>query len=144
MPLPHIRLLVVDDDQSVRTSIVRYFEDRECTVLSAGSAEEALDVLAAEPVDVAIIDIRLPGTDDDTLILKAHVLSPLVRYIIYTGSAKYNLPSELVDIGIAAEDVFRKPLSDLGILASAVHRVAQGHEYPDDHISTCHRAHHRE
>ncbi len=124
MSAPQIRVLVVDDESSVRISLAGYLEDRGFKVLSAGSAEEALEALATEPVDVAIVDIRLPRMDGNTLIPKAAEMQPSLKFLIYTGSAEYHLPPSLADIGIGVDEVFRKPLSDLRVMAEAIHRLA--------------------
>lgn len=124
MSSPQLRVLVVDDESSVRISLAGYLEDRGFKVLSAGSAEEALEALAIEPVDVAIVDIRLPGMDGNTLIPKAAEMRPSLKFLIYTGSAAYHLPPSLADIGIGVNEVFRKPLSDLRIMVEAIHRLA--------------------
>ncbi len=129
MSSPLLRVLVVDDEFSVRVSLGGYLEDRGFEVLSAGSAEEALEALAIEPADVAIVDIRLPGMDGNALIPKAAEMQPSLKFLIYTGSAAYHLPRSLADIGIGSEDIFRKPLSDLDIIAKAVRRLAKEGSY---------------
>lgn len=125
MSSPQFRVLVVDDEFSVRSSLVDYLEDRGFEVLSAGSAEEALETLATKPVDVAIVDIRLPGMDGNALIPKAAEMRPSLEFLIYTGSAGYHLPRSLADMGIGSEDIFRKPLSDLDVIAKAVRRLTR-------------------
>ena len=119
-----VRVLVVDDEMAIRVSLAGFLEDHGFQTLLAESAEEALEVLAAESVHVAIVDIRLPGMDGHTLIIEAHKLMPSLRFLIYTGSADYHLPQPLADIGLGAEHIFRKPLVDLGVLADAVLRLA--------------------
>ena len=57
------RVLLVDDDVSVRTVLRRYLELRGWKVLEAGNADEALSALALRntPVDVVVVDLHLPG-----------------------------------------------------------------------------------
>ena len=74
-----VRVLVVDDESCIRNSLVNYLEDRGCKVVSAESAEEALETLRTEAVDVAIVDIRLPGMDGNGLIFAAHEMLPLAE-----------------------------------------------------------------
>ncbi len=57
------RLLVVDDDPEVIEIVRRTFEGEEIVVLSAGSAEEALNQLSRERADVILLDVRLPNMD---------------------------------------------------------------------------------
>ncbi len=123
-PASSIRILVVDDESCIRCSLVNYLEDRGCEVVSAGSAEEALEALATESVDVAIVDIRLPGMDGNGLIFAAHEMHPQLKFVVYTGSVAYHLPPALAEIGAGSEYVFQKPLVDLSVLLEAVKRLA--------------------
>ncbi len=58
-----LSILVVDDEANLRRSLRSTLEAEGFAVLDAESAEKALEVLAAEPVDLALFDIRLPGMD---------------------------------------------------------------------------------
>jgi PAS domain S-box-containing protein len=61
--LSGITALVVDDEADARTLIERLIQESGGRALMASSAEEALRVLAAEPVDILISDIGLPEVD---------------------------------------------------------------------------------
>ncbi|GAB6904970.1 Response regulator receiver domain protein (CheY-like) [Desulfosarcina cetonica] len=115
-----IRVLVVDDEPSIRNSLVEFLEDFEFNVSSADSAEEALDLIACFPFDIAIVDIRLPRLDGDSLIMQAHRLRPTMRFLIHTGSVEYKLGEDLCRIGILPEHVFLKPQMDLMVFRDAM------------------------
>ena len=106
-------ILVLDDEELVRANIVAFLEDEGFAVIPAESGEEALEILKSRPVDIGIIDMRLPGIDGNTFILQAHALNPRMRFMIHTGSINYTLPRELAEIGVRAGDVFRKPETSL-------------------------------
>jgi DNA-binding NtrC family response regulator len=118
-----IRVLVVDDEEMILINLVAFLEDEGFSVLSTKSGEEALELLASETVDIAIIDIRLPQMDGDTLIIKAHELQPEMKFLVYTGSVNYTLPKTLMNLGISEEQVFKKPLDDIGVLVQAIHQL---------------------
>ena len=120
-----IRVLVVDDESSIRWSLTEFLEDYDFAVSSVGSAEEALDLLAEERYDVGIIDLRLPGLSGDSLIFQAHKIIPNMRFLIHTGSTSFKLSEELKSIGLRDGHVFLKPLSDLTVLSDAVKKVAE-------------------
>ncbi len=126
-----IKILVVDDENVVSTNLVAFLEDEGFSVLSAASGEEALALLAEQAVDVGIIDMRLPGIDGNTLILKAHAMQPLMKFLIHTGSANYSLPKRLSAIGLAPGQVFRKPLPDLSVLTRAINALITGERSND-------------
>lgn len=116
----HIRVLVVDDEPSIRNSLVEFLKDFEFDVWAAESAEAALDLIARVPIDVAVVDIRLPKLDGDSLILQAHLLRPGMRFLIHTGSVEYKLPHELKMVGVAHEHVFLKPQMNLSVFKDAI------------------------
>lgn len=118
-----IRVLVVDDEPSIRNSLVEFLADCQFTVLAADSAESALDLIARYPVDVALVDIRLPKLDGDSLILEAHLLRPGMRFLVHTGSMEYQLSEELKSVGVSPEHVFLKPQVDLRVFRDAIRRL---------------------
>lgn len=119
-----IRVLVIDDDPSVRISLAAYFEDEGFAVRSTGSATEALQILADEAVDVTIVDLRLGETDGETFILRAREIRPATRFLIHTGSLGYQLPASLASAGMMQSDVFFKPVRALTVFAEQILRVA--------------------
>lgn len=117
-----VQVLVVEDEAHIRTSLIQYLEDLGFRALSCESAEEALEILAGTPVDVAVVDIRLPKMDGNSLILRAHKIRPGTKFLIHTGSTGYKLPRSVEDLGVTREDIFNKPLPDLGVIAEAIRK----------------------
>jgi DNA-binding response OmpR family regulator len=56
-------ILVVDDDEAIRSLLQEELEDEGYKVLIAINARDALKLVAAEPLDLVILDIRMPGMD---------------------------------------------------------------------------------
>ena len=118
-----VRVLVVEDEPSVRHSLAGFLEDYDFDVSTSETAEKALELMTEQPCHVAIVDIRLPGIDGDALILKAHEMMPTVHFIIYTGSVEYRLSEDLKRIGTRPEHVFLKPQQDLTVLVDAIQNL---------------------
>lgn len=116
-------VLVLDDEEMVRENLEAFLEDEGFNVLSAPSAEDALTVVRNNAIDVGIIDMRLPGMSGHDFISEAHVISPTTRFIVHTGSTNYKLPQKLVAIGIGNDQVFIKPVADMGVLVDTIHRL---------------------
>jgi DNA-binding response OmpR family regulator len=57
------RILLVEDDEHIRTSLRLAFEDEGYEVGEAASGEEALESIGQEPADVVLLDLMLPGID---------------------------------------------------------------------------------
>jgi CheY-like chemotaxis protein len=114
------RILVVDDEESIRRSLRAYLEDEGVDVSAASSGEEALEILSHCHVDAAIVDIRLPGMDGNTFIERANGLCPEMIFVIYTGSVDYKVPVRLRAAGLNDQQIFKKPLGDMSALATSV------------------------
>jgi two-component system, OmpR family, response regulator len=81
MSASNIKILVVDDESVVSVNLSAYLEDEGFIVYSAASGEEALDLIRDHDIDIGIIDMRLPGIDGNTLIIKAHDMHPVMKFL---------------------------------------------------------------
>jgi DNA-binding NtrC family response regulator len=120
-----VRILVLDDEEVVRDNLRAFFEDEGFDVLPAGTAEEALKVLTEEPVDVAIVDVRLPVMNGTEFILQAHTAHPALKFIIYTGSPDFTVTPYLTEAGVQAGEIISKPLFDMKVLSDSVRRLTE-------------------
>ena len=119
------RVLVVDDEPLIVTGLRVFLEDEGMQVDSAGSGEEAVEIVRNDSCfDVCIMDMRLPGMNGDTTIRALHEICPDLKFIIHTGSADYSIPDDLRALGIDANLFFAKPLLDMQPLAEMVSALA--------------------
>jgi CheY-like chemotaxis protein len=119
-------VLILDDDNAVRDSLIYYFEDRGWSVLPATSAEEALDILQHKMPDGAVVDIRLPGMDGNEFIRLACKIHTCLAYVIVTGSPEYRLPEDVRTMPPVSDNVFSKPVVKLHLLEEALlHQIDQ-------------------
>jgi DNA-binding response OmpR family regulator len=121
-----LSLLVVEDEPSIRFAIREYFEAEGWQVTCVSTAHEAEQALKDEPVDVAVLDLRLGVDDvDGGLVLAAWITraSPLTRTILLTGYGSEATLKKAHEIGVA--EVLDKPtrLRELSRLAT---RLAAG------------------
>ncbi len=116
-----MRVLIVDDEYLIATSLQAFLEDEGIVAASATSGEEAIEILKENNLyDVCIMDIRLPGMDGNSAMLSIHQLCPEMRFIVHTGSVNYIVPDDLQGLRISVNHLFRKPLSDMGLVADAI------------------------
>jgi len=102
-------VLLVDDETEFLETLVKRLRKRNLSVHGAGSGEEALKCLDAEPIDVVVLDVKMPGMDGiDTLreIKKSH---PLVEVIMLTGHASMEVAIAGMELG--AFDYLMKPMN---------------------------------
>jgi len=81
-------VLVVDDEKNIRRTLRMVLETEGYAVLEAESAEEALKLLEAEPVDLGMFDVRLPGMDGLALLSRARELWRDLPVIVISGHAE--------------------------------------------------------
>jgi DNA-binding NtrC family response regulator len=115
-----IRILLVDDEKDFLETLLKRFAFRKIPALSAGNGQQALDILSREPVDVVVLDVRMPGMDGiDTLkeIKKRH---PLVEVIMLTGHASIDTGMQGMTMG--AYDYVLKP-TDFDLLLEKVRKA---------------------
>ncbi len=81
-------ILVVEDDEEVRSYAVRTLRNLGYHVLEAGNAEEALGFIRAQRIDLLFTDIGLPNTDGRQLATGARELQPTLKVLFTTGYAR--------------------------------------------------------
>lgn len=80
-----IRILVVDDEESICTVLARTVAPLGYPVDVALDAESALDIMKSCRADVALVDIRMPGRDGVWLIERLQKTYPATAIVIVTG-----------------------------------------------------------
>jgi len=101
------RLLIVDDELVVRDSLGKWFVSEGYQVRAVESARQALEALARESFDVALIDIKMPGMDGMELQNRLRELDPDLLLIIMTGYASVETAVQALKRG--AYDYITKP-----------------------------------
>ena len=102
------RVLIVDDVESVRTSLGSFAERDGHEVSLAGDAAEALGLLEEQPFDVVVTDIVLPRKSGVGLLGEIRAAQPDVQVIMITGEPEVGTASEAVRKG--AFDYLSKPV----------------------------------
>jgi two-component system response regulator (stage 0 sporulation protein F) len=83
------RILVVDDEKSLRLLYKRDLEAEGYTVVTAGSAAEAFQTIESELPDLVVLDIRLPGMDGLEAMGRMLDKHPKLPVVLNTGYASY-------------------------------------------------------
>ena len=111
------RVLVVDDEPSIRLLCRVNLELEGYDVLEAGSLGEAREQLD-ESVDVVLLDVHLGEETSDVLVSECHARLPRVPVVLVTGSADV-----LLDGASSADAVLPKPF-EIDELLATVHELA--------------------
>ena len=102
-------IFIVDDEEGIRESLSGIFEDEGYTVLTAGTAEEAFDMLKEQTPDLMFLDVWLPGIDGIQALTKIRERNPELPIVMISGHGNIELAVNATRIG--AYDFLEKPLS---------------------------------
>lgn len=100
-------ILVVDDNDGVRRMAAAVLARAGWTTVEAGSGKEALKAFddKESPVDVALIDLTMPGMDGATLAAAIRASHPAVRIVLTSGfseqSVEHHLESNIAEAFLA-------------------------------------------
>ena len=90
------RILVVDDENSIRISLREFLKDANYEVSVAEDAEKAIGMLEEDDFDVVLSDIILPRVTGVSLLKAIRETSPHVQVILMTGEPTVETASEAV------------------------------------------------
>ena len=102
------KLLIVDDELSVRDSLGKWFREEGYDVTTLENAGDALTQLATQRWDVALVDIKMHGTDGIELQRRMHEIDPELLVIIMTGYG--SVETAVAALKNGAYDYVTKPL----------------------------------
>lgn len=94
-------ILIIDDDDFMRTLLADVLAAQGWNVLAAGSGEEGLAVLARESVQVILCDQCMPGMSGAELLAQAREMYPAVSRIILSGQAEQGEIAQALQAGVA-------------------------------------------
>jgi len=121
-PNKKVRILIVDDEFSVRHSLTAWFEDEGYTVDVASSGKEALAKLAENQWDIFFLDLKMPGMSGLELQKKIKEIQPDCTIVIITAFASVESAVEAMQNG--AYDYLSKPF-DPDYLALMVRNIIE-------------------
>jgi FixJ family two-component response regulator len=117
-----IKVAVIDDDKSARTSLARLIKTTGIEVASFSSAREFLDDPARKEVDCAVTDVRMPGFDGFALQEKLAQTQPHLSLVFITGQG--DVPMGIKAMKGGAVDFLEKPVDGEALL-EAIRRAAE-------------------
>lgn len=112
------RLLIIDDDNIVRQSIVVYLTDSGFDVIEASNGQQGLDLFQTQKPDIVLTDLRMPGIDGLQVLRSIHEMSPDTPVMVISGAGVIADVVEALRLG--ASDYMIKPIVDMEMLVHSI------------------------
>ncbi|HEX8583823.1 MAG TPA: response regulator [Allosphingosinicella sp.] len=123
-------IVVVDDDEDVRTTVSEYLRRNGLSVSEADGGTALREIMGQRPIDLAVLDINMPGIDGLTLAREIRA-SGDAGIIMLT--AKSDDIDRIVGLEVGADDYVTKPFNPRELLArvkAVLRRASRGGESP--------------
>ena len=115
-------VLLIDDDASLRRVVEYNLREDGFTVVTATSGEEGLAAFQAQPADLVLSDVRMPGIDGVQLLGRIKALAPEVPVVLLTAHGTIASAVEAIKLG--AFDYLTKPF-DRDRLSATVRKALE-------------------
>lgn len=89
-----INVLLVDDEEALLHSMQKRLQFRNFNVIAVSRGEKALEVARENPVDVAIVDIKMPGMSGKAVLEALKADYPCMEVIVLTGHGSFDPDEE--------------------------------------------------
>jgi two-component system phosphate regulon response regulator OmpR len=123
-------VIVVDDDEDVRSTVAEYLRRNGLSVTEANGGDAMRAVMAQRPIDLAVLDVNMPG--DDGLTLAREIRASGQAGIIMLTARSDDI-DRIVGLEIGADDYITKPFNPRELLArvkAVLRRANRGGEAP--------------
>ena len=100
-------ILLLDDEPDIRNEMHEFLASRGISVCEAATPSEAFKYLASDPIDIAIIDIRLPGMNGLEVLARIKETYPKIQVIMMSGHG--DMDAVILALRRGAVDFFQKP-----------------------------------
>ena len=123
------RVLVVEDDEAVRTLLRLLLEDEQLTVVEAATGTQAIERFDADPFDLVLLDVRLPGQTGFDVCRHIRKRSSVPIIMVTAQSDSHDV---VTGLELGADDYVTKPFNDRELLARVRVQLRRRAAEPDD------------
>ena len=117
-----MKILIADDDALQRELLKGFLENQGYETLTASDGLEALALFEREPVQLVLLDQKMPGLTGEEALKKMKAMNPMVQAIMITAYGDLNTAVTVLKLG--AGDFLEKPV-DLSLLLEKIRQIEQ-------------------
>jgi diguanylate cyclase (GGDEF)-like protein len=113
----NIKILIADDDPDIRDILKLTLQEENYEIIEAGDGQEALKIIRSKPLDLVLLDYKMPKMDGRQLcnLIKRDLLLQYLPIIMVTGKGEISDKIDGIDAG--ADDYVVKPFEPKELLA---------------------------
>ncbi|MFC3151132.1 response regulator [Litoribrevibacter euphylliae] len=126
------KILIIDDDDAVRSSLVAYLEDSGYLVEDAQDGSGGLEAFKQSQPDVVLCDLRMPKMDGLTVLSEIKKSSPETPVIVVSGAGVMTDVVQALRLG--ASDYIVKPVVDMEILVHSIEQCLEKKKLIDQNL----------
>jgi CheY-like chemotaxis protein len=119
------KILVIDDEPSIRDLLDTLLRRKGYTVVLAESGQKGLELFRREHPDVIVLDLKMPGMDGLTVLQEVRKLNPKQPVIVLTGAGTAEVEQQVRALGVT--EYVEKEFS-LDRLGEALKRILNNHD----------------
>lgn len=108
------KILIVDDEHSIRLLLSQILNDEGFTPLAASNGRKAIEIFRNESPDAVLLDLLMPGMDGIEIMKELKKIDPIIPIIIITGHGDISLAVKAIKAG--AYDFITKPAHEEGLI----------------------------
>jgi DNA-binding NtrC family response regulator len=123
-------VLVVDDERNIQLTLSRALSMEGHSVETAGGGREALEKIAALPIDAVVMDVRMPDLDGLAVLARAREIRPELPVVIMSGQGSIDTVRAAFKLG--ASDYLEKPVTEKEKLLAAVRNALAVHDLREE------------
>lgn len=114
MSMTEKNILVVDDEELLRSSMAKFLERKGFSVTTAKSGNTAFEIIINQKIDLVLSDVRMPDGNGPSLLERISQLDDEKPVLMFITGCSDTTPEELIEMG--AKHVFEKPVDRQEIL----------------------------
>src|SRR5665213_304797 len=124
-PIPKTRILLVDDDQVIRSTLSDILQLQDFSVTTAGNVSEALKLISSNVYDALLSDLHMPGAGDGLTVVSAmRHANPKAVTMILSSFPEMDAASRT--IMLQADQILVKPMNVTALIDAIKQRLALG------------------
>jgi len=124
-----MKILIADDDALQRELLKGFLENQGYSTLTASDGSEALSLFEREPVQLVLLDQKMPKLTGEEVLKKMKAMNPMVQAIMITAYGDLNTAVTVLKLG--AGDFLEKPV-DLSLLLEKIQQIELGMAVDED------------